>query len=69
MVVDGEVARADEVAALRARGVTVLGYLSVGTIEEWRSWYRSLKRFRLGAWARLEGRVVRRRLEAEAEAA
>jgi endo-alpha-1,4-polygalactosaminidase (GH114 family) len=51
VVVDGELARVDEVAALRARRVTVLGYLSVGTIEEWRSWYRSLRRFRLGAWA------------------
>jgi uncharacterized protein (TIGR01370 family) len=51
VVVDGELARADEVAALRAGGVTVLGYLSVGTIEEWRSWYPSVKRFRLGAWA------------------
>ena len=51
VVVDGELATADEVAALRARGVTVLAYLSVGTIEKWRSWYPDLKRFRLGAWA------------------
>ena len=51
VVVDGELARADEIAALRARGVTVLGYLSVGTIEKWRSWYPKLKRFRLNAWA------------------
>jgi uncharacterized protein (TIGR01370 family) len=51
VVVDGELANADEVAALRARGATVLGYLSVGTIEKWRSWYPRLKRFRLGAWA------------------
>jgi uncharacterized protein (TIGR01370 family) len=51
VVVDGELARADEVAALRASGITVLGYLSVGTIEEWRSWFPLLKRFRLGAWA------------------
>ena len=51
VVVDGELATADEVAALRARGATVLGYLSVGTIEKWRSWYSRLKRFRLGAWA------------------
>ncbi|MDX6582101.1 MAG: polysaccharide biosynthesis protein PelA [Solirubrobacterales bacterium] len=51
VVVDGELARADKIAALRARGVTVLGYLSVGTIEKWRSWYPRLKRFRLGAWA------------------
>jgi uncharacterized protein (TIGR01370 family) len=50
-VVDGELASAEEVAALRASGVTVLAYLSVGTIEKWRSWYPQLKRFRLGAWA------------------
>jgi uncharacterized protein (TIGR01370 family) len=51
VVVDGELASADEVAALRAQGTTVLAYLSVGTIEKWRSWYPQLKRFRLGKWA------------------
>jgi len=50
VVVDGELARADEVAALRRAGSTVLAYLSVGTIERWRSWYAELKPFRLGAW-------------------
>ena len=50
VVVDGELARRDEVAELRASGSTVLAYLSVGTIERWRSWYGDLKRFRLGAW-------------------
>ena len=42
--------RAEEVAALRDGGTTVLGYLSVGTIEKWRAWYPRLKRYRLGAW-------------------
>jgi uncharacterized protein (TIGR01370 family) len=51
VVVDGELATSAEVAALRAGGATVLAYLSVGTIEKWRSWYPQLKRFRLGAWA------------------
>ena len=51
VVVDGELASADEVAALQARGTTVLAYLSVGTIEKWRSWFDQLKPFRLGAWA------------------
>ncbi|HEX2127953.1 MAG TPA: endo alpha-1,4 polygalactosaminidase [Solirubrobacterales bacterium] len=50
VVVDGELAREDEVSALRAQGATVLGYLSVGTIEKWRSWYPRLKRFRLTPW-------------------
>lgn len=50
VVVDGELARPDEVRALRERGATVLAYLSVGTIERWRSWYPRLKRFRLAAW-------------------
>jgi polysaccharide biosynthesis protein PelA len=49
VVVDGEEASRDEVAALRAGGTLVLGYLSVGTIEKWRSWYPRLKRYRLGA--------------------
>lgn len=50
VVVDGELAKRDETAALRARGATVLAYLSVGTIEKWRSWYRKLKPYRLHAW-------------------
>ena len=32
---------------MRARGTLVLGYLSVGTIEKWRSWYPRVRRFRL----------------------
>ena len=50
VVVDGEEARAADVAALHDRGVTVLAYLSVGTIERWRGWYDRVKRFRLKAW-------------------
>jgi len=50
IVVDGEEARADEIAAIRADGTIVLGYLSVGTIESYRGWYRKAKRFRLEAW-------------------
>jgi len=50
VVVDGELATAAEVAALRAGGVTVLAYLSVGTIERWRGWYDDVRRYRLGAW-------------------
>ncbi len=49
VVVDGEEASRAEVAAVRARGTLVMGYLSVGTIEKWRSWYPRVKRFRLGA--------------------
>ena len=51
VVVDGEYASAEEVAAVRAQGTTVLGYLSVGTIEKWRSWYPRVKAYRLGASA------------------
>jgi uncharacterized protein (TIGR01370 family) len=51
VVVDGELATADEVAALQAQGTTVLAYLSVGTIEKWRSWYPQLKPYRLSPWA------------------
>lgn len=36
VVLDGEEARAHDVRALKARGVVVLGYMSVGTIESWR---------------------------------
>lgn len=50
VVVDGEEATAGQVAALRARGTLVLGYLSVGTVEPWRSWYGSLRPFALERW-------------------
>lgn len=46
VAVDGG-APADRVAQVRAGGTLVLGYLSVGTIEPYRSWYRKLKRYRL----------------------
>ncbi|MBJ7328865.1 MAG: endo alpha-1,4 polygalactosaminidase [Solirubrobacteraceae bacterium] len=38
VVVDGEEATAEQVSALHGAGVRVLGYLSVGSIERWRSW-------------------------------
>ncbi len=47
VVVDGEQTRPASVARLRARGAVVLGYLSVGTIEPFRSWYRKLKPYAL----------------------
>ena len=50
VVIDGELATAAEVDELQDRGVAVLGYMSVGTIEKWRGWYDRVKRFRLGAW-------------------
>ncbi len=50
VVVDGEEATAEDVAALKAQGATVLAYLSVGTIESYRSWYRRIKQYRLEAW-------------------
>jgi uncharacterized protein (TIGR01370 family) len=50
VIVDGEEASESQIDAIQAGGATVLAYLSVGTIESWRSWYRKLKRFRLSAW-------------------
>ena len=47
VVVDGEQTRAASVARLHQAGVIVLGYLSVGTIEPFRSWYPKLKPYRL----------------------
>ena len=47
VVVDGEEATPEQIAALHARGTLVLAYLSVGTIEPWRSWYPTLKPFAL----------------------
>ncbi len=50
VVVDGEEVTAEQVAAVRARGTVVLAYLSVGTIEPWRSWYGRLEPFALERW-------------------
>ena len=47
VVVDGEEARSSQVRALRAQGKVVLAYLSVGTIEPGRFWYRRARRYRL----------------------
>lgn len=50
VVLDGEEATSQEVAQLQESGVLVVGYLSVGTIEPWRSWYERLQPFALHAW-------------------
>ena len=47
VVLDGEEARGAQIRELRARGKVVLAYLSIGTIEKGRSWYRRAKPFRL----------------------
>ena len=47
VVVDGELTAQGRISQLRTGGAIVLGYLSVGTIEPYRSWYRMLKPFRL----------------------
>jgi hypothetical protein len=70
IVVDGEEATAAQVATLRTGGRIVLGYLSVGTIEPFRPWYKRLKRFRLAdefeefnePYARLNAKGYRRQL-------
>jgi endo-alpha-1,4-polygalactosaminidase (GH114 family) len=70
IVVDGEEATHEQVATLRAGGRIVLGYLSVGTIEPFRPWYKRLKRFRLPdefkqfnePYARLNAKGYRRRV-------
>ena len=49
VIVDGQ-ASTGKVDAIQAGGATVLGYLSVGTIEKYRPWYDQLKRYRLSAW-------------------
>jgi endo-alpha-1,4-polygalactosaminidase (GH114 family) len=53
VVVDGEDASAADVVKLKARSAIVLGYLSVGSVESWRSWFPLLKEHRLeplGDW-------------------
>lgn len=53
VVVDGELTTTGEVKRLKARGALVLGYLSVGSVESWRTWFPLLKEYRLeelGDW-------------------
>lgn len=50
VVLDGETTTAKQVTAVQAGGATVLGYLSVGTIEPWRSWYPEMKPYQLDKW-------------------
>ncbi len=50
VVLDGAEASSAKVAALRASGAIVLGYLSVGTIERYRWWYPAARRYRLERW-------------------
>ena len=45
VVVDGEGVTAAQVTRLRRGGRIVLGYLSVGTVEDYRSWYPRARRF------------------------
>lgn len=48
VVVDGDLTPANWIPGIQHNsGTLVLGYLSVGTIEPYRSWYRKLKRYRL----------------------
>jgi uncharacterized protein (TIGR01370 family) len=49
VVVDGDTPAA-RVKQLRAGGAVVLGYLDVGTIEPYRSWYPAAKPYRLDYW-------------------
>lgn len=50
VIVDGVDTSAAQVAALRRRGVRVLAYISVGTIERNRPWTAAAAPFRLERW-------------------
>jgi uncharacterized protein (TIGR01370 family) len=54
VIVDGE-ATAAQVKKLKAKGAIVLGYLSVGTVESWRPWFKLLKDYRLEKLADWDG--------------
>jgi uncharacterized protein (TIGR01370 family) len=50
VVVDGEDVTRAQVRKLRRRGAIVLGYVSVGTIESYRWWYRAASPYKLELW-------------------
>jgi uncharacterized protein (TIGR01370 family) len=47
VVVDGEAVTPTQITQLKRKGALVLGYLSVGTVESWRSWFEQLQAYRL----------------------
>lgn len=51
VVVDGEEVTAAQVRRLRRGGRIVLGYLSVGTVEEYRSWYPRARGYAMEPYA------------------
>jgi len=50
VVVDGETTSAEQIEQLHAAGCSVLAYVSVGTIESYRSWYPRVAPYRLDLW-------------------
>ncbi len=50
IVVDGQQTKASRIRQLQADGSVVLGYLSVGTIERFRPWFKRMRRFAIGYW-------------------
>lgn len=50
VIVDAETTSAAKVSKLHRSGSLVLGYLSIGTIEPGRTWYKELKPYRLEYW-------------------
>jgi hypothetical protein len=50
VVVDGQEVTKRQVATLHRGGALVLGYLSAGTIEPYRPWFRRAKPYRLDYW-------------------
>ncbi|MSO41800.1 MAG: hypothetical protein EXQ70_07925 [Solirubrobacterales bacterium] len=50
VVVDGELTKKGRVRQLQDQGALVLAYLSVGTIESFRSWYAKAKPYRMELW-------------------
>ena len=70
VVLDGIDSATTRIKQLRAKGVIVLGYMSVGTVEEWRPWAASTRRFAMGPvagwprerWARVADAAYRRLL-------
>lgn len=51
VVVDGEGVTAAQVRRLRSGGRIVLGYLSVGTVEDYRSWYPRARAYAMEPYA------------------
>ena len=49
VVIDAQAFSAEDIAGLKANGATVLSYLNIGALEQWRPYYEEMSTYSLGS--------------------